>query len=109
MTGSGARRLVCLPWSPLTNSMPVLRHGMLRSGGPVDFLMAWVSVPDLSVHASPQRYTFVRAEGAGASIYFVNAAGLRPQDSAFVGLANFPSFDRNRAGKERTKFRFGFF
>jgi len=48
---------------PVTNSMPVLRHGMLDGGGPVDFLMAWVSVPDLSVHPSVQRYTFVRREG----------------------------------------------
>jgi hypothetical protein len=37
-----------------------------------------------------------------SSINLVNAAGLRPQDSAFVGLSNFPSFDRNHAGKERT-------
>ena len=43
------------------------------------------------------------------SINFVNAAGLRPQDSAFVGLSNFPSFDWNHAGKERTKISFGFF
>jgi uncharacterized protein len=49
-----------LTLSPLTNSMPVLRHCMLDGGGPLEFLMAWVSVPDLSVHASPQRYTFVR-------------------------------------------------
>ena len=52
-----------LAWSPLTNSMPVLRHRLLDGGGPVDFVMAWVSVPDLSVHASRQRYTFVRKEG----------------------------------------------
>ena len=52
-----------LAWSPLTNSMPVLRHGLLDGGGPIDFVMAWVSVPDLSVHASRQRYTFVRKEG----------------------------------------------
>src|SRR6266853_958452 len=44
-----------------------------------------------------------------SSIYFVNAAGLRPQDGAFVGLSNFPSFDRNHAGKERTHMSFGFF
>src|SRR6266403_5219242 len=44
-----------------------------------------------------------------SSINFVNAAGLRPQDSAFVGLSNLPSFDRNHAGKERTKTSFGFF
>jgi len=52
-----------LDGSPLTNSMPVLRHRLLDGGGPVDFVMAWVSVPDLSVHASRQRYTFLRKEG----------------------------------------------
>jgi hypothetical protein len=45
--------------SPLTNSMPVLRHRLHEAGGPLDFLIAWVSVPDLAVHASRQRYTFV--------------------------------------------------
>src|SRR6202043_2290564 len=44
-----------------------------------------------------------------SSIYFVNAAGLRPQDSAFVCLSNFPSFDRNHADEELGKLRFGFF
>jgi hypothetical protein len=52
-----------LAQSPLTNSMPVLRHRLLEGGGPVEFLMAWVSVPDLSVHASRQRYTFLRKSG----------------------------------------------
>ncbi len=52
-----------LALSPLTNSMPVIRRGLLEGGGPVDFLMAWVSVPDLSVHPSRQRYTFLRKSG----------------------------------------------
>jgi uncharacterized protein len=52
-----------LALSPLTNSMPVLRHGLLEGGGPVEFLMAWVSVPDLRVLPSAQRYRFVRREG----------------------------------------------
>jgi uncharacterized protein len=39
----------------------VLRHSLLRSDGSMDFVMAWVSVPDLAVHRSPQRYSFVRA------------------------------------------------
>jgi uncharacterized protein len=43
--------------SPLTNSMPVLRHGLLRDTSSFEFLMAWVSVPDLAVHASRQGYT----------------------------------------------------
>jgi uncharacterized protein len=51
---------------PLTNTMPVLRHAMLRGGAPRDFVMAWVSVPDLTVHRSGQRYTFAGAPAAAA-------------------------------------------
>lgn len=59
-----AQSLDCdLGLAPLTNSMPVLRHHMLEGGGPVDFVMAWVSVPDLTVIASQQRYTFIRKSG----------------------------------------------
>jgi hypothetical protein len=66
-----AEALDCdLGLSPLTNSMPVLRHGLLRRGGHIDFLMAWVSVPDLGVRASRQRYTFVRAEAQGAVVRY---------------------------------------
>jgi hypothetical protein len=43
--------------SPLTNSMPVLRHDLLRDTASVELLMAWVSVPDLTVHPSRQGYT----------------------------------------------------
>lgn len=42
--------------SPLTNSMPVLRHGLHRQPGEQEFLMAWVSVPDLQVQPSRQAY-----------------------------------------------------
>ena len=33
--------------SPVTNMMPILRHGLLDGGGPIDFTMAWVAVPAL--------------------------------------------------------------
>ena len=56
--------------SPLTNTMPVLRHSLHQGGGPVDFLMAWVSVPDLAVYPSRQRYTFVRHEPGGHVVRF---------------------------------------
>ena len=72
-----------LAWSPLTNSMPVLRHGLLDGGGPVDFVMAWVSVPDLSVHASRQRYTFMRRVPGGSVIRFES------RDSAFSAEVTF--------------------
>ena len=59
--------------------------------------------------AVPSQAIFPPSMPVPRSINFVNAAGLRPQDSAFVGLSNFPSFDRNHAGKERTHMSFGFF
>jgi uncharacterized protein len=49
-----------LAFSPLTNLMPIRRHGLHQDPGERDFLMAWVTVPDLEVHASPQRYEHVR-------------------------------------------------
>ncbi len=60
---------VDLGLSPLFNTMPVLRHGLLQAGdGSVDLVMAWVSVPDLSVHRSLQRYAFVRHLDGGRSV-----------------------------------------
>jgi uncharacterized protein len=42
---------------PLTNTMPVLREGLLERGAEArDFVMAWVAVPALTVHRSEQRY-----------------------------------------------------
>ncbi len=56
--------------SPVFNTMPVLRHG-LHKGGSADFLMIWISVPDLSIHASPQRYTFLeRSSGVERLVRF---------------------------------------
>ena len=49
-----------LAFSPLTNLMPVRRSALHQRAGSEDFVMAWVSVPDLRVHASPQRYEHVR-------------------------------------------------
>jgi hypothetical protein len=43
--------------SPIVNSMPVLRHAMVAAGEPRDLVMAFVTVPDLAVTRSEQRYT----------------------------------------------------
>src|ERR1700719_5313443 len=43
-----------------------------------------------------------------SSFNFVDAAGLRPQDRAFVGLRHSPADDGNYAGKERTHISLGF-
>lgn len=54
---------------PVTNTMPVLRHGLLSGGEPIDFAMAWVSVPALAVHVNAQRYTFLRQlPGTGGAV-----------------------------------------
>jgi hypothetical protein len=45
--------------SPVTNMMPILRHGLLDGGGPIEFTMAWVAVPALAVQADHQRYRHV--------------------------------------------------
>ncbi len=44
---------------PLTNLMPVRRHDLHLRTGEMDFLMAWVSVPDLRLCPSHQRYEHV--------------------------------------------------
>jgi hypothetical protein len=45
-----------LAFSPLTNTMPVRRHRLHEQPGTVELAMAWVSLPDLKVHRSQQRY-----------------------------------------------------
>lgn len=52
---------------PLTNTMPVLREGLLRSGS-AEFIMAWVSVPALAVRPARQRYAYLRSAANGASV-----------------------------------------
>ena len=70
--------------SPLTNTMPVLRHGLLTGGDRVDCVMAWVSVPDLAVLPSAQSYVFVRREAAGLSV-------IRFESEAFTADVVFDS------------------
>jgi uncharacterized protein len=45
-----------LGWSPLFNSLPVIRDGLLEPGPSRDYLMRWVDVPSLDVRMSEQRY-----------------------------------------------------
>jgi hypothetical protein len=45
-----------LGWSPLFNSLPVIRDELLRVGSPREYLMCWVDVPSLEVSKSQQRY-----------------------------------------------------
>lgn len=46
--------------SALFNLMPIRRSGLHRTPGTREFLMAWVSIPDLTVTPSRQTYGHVR-------------------------------------------------
>lgn len=61
-----------LGFSPLMNTMPVLRHNLHRTRGEVDFLMAWVSVPDLAVTLGRRRYEHVAVEGDAAYVKYIS-------------------------------------
>jgi hypothetical protein len=61
-----------LGFSPLTNTMPMLRCGLHTQPGRVDLLMAWISVPGLRVRASPQRYEHLGSNGDGATVKYAS-------------------------------------
>jgi hypothetical protein len=61
--------------SPLTNAMPVHRYSLHNEPGEVEFVMAWVSVPDLAVRASFQRYTHLSSDEDGATVRFEEHEG----------------------------------
>ena len=70
-----------LAFSPLTNFMPAAR----LAGEPVDHVMAWVSVPDVAVIPSSQRYEPIDAR----RVRFVSLDGdftaeLELDDAGFV-------------------------
>jgi hypothetical protein len=60
--------------SPLTNTMPILRHGFQVEGSG-DLLMAFVTMPNLRVEASPQRYEHVRATEHGSVVRYISRDG----------------------------------
>jgi hypothetical protein len=69
--------------SPMTNTMPVLRHRLLDGAGPVEIVTAWVSVPDLSVTPSRQRYTFRERREELIVVRFELVDGDFAEDIAF--------------------------
>jgi hypothetical protein len=60
--------------SPLTNTMPILRHGFQR-GGSGDFVMAFIGSPSLRVEVSPQRYEHVRTTENGSVVRYISRDG----------------------------------
>ncbi len=56
--------------SPLFNSLPVLRHNLHKGGSVGELVMVWISVPDLGIHPSLQRYTHLEQLTDGARVRF---------------------------------------
>jgi hypothetical protein len=61
---------------PLTNTMPVLRHDLLRAQGDHRLLMAFIELPGLRVVPSEQRYTQVRPGGPSGAVIKYRSAGF---------------------------------
>ena len=55
---------------PLTNTMPILRHGLHEGAGRHELLMAWVAVPELTVRPSTQTYTHLEKTSEGARVRY---------------------------------------
>jgi hypothetical protein len=67
---------VDVQWSPVTNLMPVRRLGLDRPGMAATFMMAWVSVPALSVTLDEQRYTLLGVDDGDVCARFDSGDGL---------------------------------
>jgi hypothetical protein len=57
--------------SPLTNTMPILRHRLHEQEARHDFVMAWVAVPELTVHRSEQTYEHIRRTAQGSIVRYI--------------------------------------
>jgi hypothetical protein len=68
VAGLDAARDCDLGYSPLTNLMPVRRHALHERPVALDFTVAWVSVPDLALEVSAQRYEHLRRTGDGGAL-----------------------------------------
>jgi uncharacterized protein len=62
---------------PLTNTMPVLRHGLLAAPGDVRLVMAFIEVPTLRVVASHQRYSHVRTGSPDGAVITYRSGSFR--------------------------------
>lgn len=69
-----------LALSPMTNTMPILRHRLREPGASVEIVTAWVSVPELTVTPSRQRYSFRERRGDRAVVHFELADGSFEED-----------------------------
>ena len=80
----GGVDFVDLGFSPLTNSLPILRDRLHHDGEPRDYVMALVDVPSLEVAESRQRY---EPQSPGVVVFRSGDFAARLElDGAFVML-----------------------
>ena len=63
-----------LGYSPVTNAMPIIRHGLHRGPGAARFVMAFVRVPGLQVVASRQDYTHLGLVPDGTRVRYASGS-----------------------------------
>jgi len=76
-----------LAGSPLTNTMPIIRHRLHKEPGTEQFLMAFVVVPSLHVIAAQQLYEHLERVEAGARVRYSSgdfSSDLVVDDNGFV-------------------------
>jgi uncharacterized protein len=83
-----------LGFSPLFNSIPVLRDRLHLGGNARDYVMLWVDVPSLEVRRSEQRYTPLE-EGVVRYSSGSFVADIRFDDDGFV--AHYPGLAKRVA------------
>ncbi len=87
--------------SPVTNMMPILRHGLLDGGGPIEFTMAWVTVPALTVQPDGQRYRYLQSAAGHHVVRFEATDGTFAADisvDADAVVVDYPGIARRLAG-----------
>lgn len=75
-----------LAFSPLTNTMPILRTDLHRNPGSADFHMAFIEVPSLEVALSQQSYTHLTTTAEGATVRFSAGTYIRDLEIDRDGL-----------------------
>jgi hypothetical protein len=91
--------------SPVTNMMPILRHGLLSGGGPIELTMAWVAVPALAVQPDRQRYAHVRSAADHHVVRYEAVDGSFAADitvDADAVVVDYPGIARRLAGAPTT-------
>jgi uncharacterized protein len=90
---------------PVTNTMPVLRAGLIEAAGRgeqqgAELTMAWVAVPDLEVVPATQSYgSPVAVAGGGAQIRFQAGSFVEHIEVDADGMVvSYPSIGRRIAG-----------